>query len=74
MIKNETVRIKITDVTAEGAGVGKYEGMAVFVRTAAYDLFIAFHCAFHRSVTDHVGDYLYTKYICCRHQAVHEFC
>lgn len=35
MIKNETVRIKITDVTAEGAGVGKYEGMAVFVPLTA---------------------------------------
>lgn len=37
MIKNETVRIKITDVTAEGAGVGKYEGMAVFVPLTAKD-------------------------------------
>lgn len=35
MIKNETVRIKITDVTAEGSGVGKYEGMAVFVPLTA---------------------------------------
>ena len=39
MIKNETVRISITDITAEGAGVGRHEGMAVFVpRTAAGDV------------------------------------
>ena len=38
MIKNQSVRIKITDITADGAGVGKYEGMAVFVPlTAAGD-------------------------------------
>ena len=35
MIKNETVKLEITDMTAEGAGVGKYEGMAVFVPSAA---------------------------------------
>ena len=35
MIKNQTVRIEITDITAEGSGVGKYEGMAVFVPLTA---------------------------------------
>ncbi|MBO4433556.1 MAG: 23S rRNA (uracil(1939)-C(5))-methyltransferase RlmD [Clostridia bacterium] len=35
MIKNQSVRIKITDITAEGAGVGKYEGFAVFVPDTA---------------------------------------
>ena len=35
MTKNKTVRIEIADVTAEGAGVGKYEGMAVFVPLTA---------------------------------------
>ena len=39
MIKNQTVRLEITDITAEGAGVGRYEGMAVFVPlTAAGDI------------------------------------
>lgn len=31
MTKNQIVTLSITDITAEGAGVGKYEGMAVFV-------------------------------------------
>ncbi|MBO4734025.1 MAG: TRAM domain-containing protein, partial [Clostridia bacterium] len=35
MIKNQSVRINITDITAEGAGVGKYEGFAVFVPDTA---------------------------------------
>ena len=35
MIKNEIVRLEITDVTAEGLGVGRYEGMAVFVSDTA---------------------------------------
>ena len=35
MFKNQIVRISITDITAEGAGVGKYEGMAVFVPLTA---------------------------------------
>ncbi|MBR4909782.1 MAG: 23S rRNA (uracil(1939)-C(5))-methyltransferase RlmD [Clostridia bacterium] len=39
MIKNETVRITVNDITAEGAGVGRYEGMAVFVpHTAVGDV------------------------------------
>ena len=33
--KNQIVQIKITDVTAEGNGVGHYEGMAVFVPMTA---------------------------------------
>lgn len=35
MRKNEEVIIDITDVTNEGSGVGKYEGMAVFVPMTA---------------------------------------
>lgn len=39
MIKNQIVEINITDITAEGEGVGKYGGMAVFVpHTAAGDV------------------------------------
>ncbi|MBO7520508.1 MAG: 23S rRNA (uracil(1939)-C(5))-methyltransferase RlmD [Clostridia bacterium] len=39
MIKNQNVILEITDITAEGSGVGKYEGMAVFVPlTAAGDV------------------------------------
>lgn len=39
MIKNQIVQIQITDVTAEGLGIGKYEGMAIFVpQTAVGDL------------------------------------
>ena len=35
MKKNDIVSIRITDVTAEGNGVGKHEGMAVFVPETA---------------------------------------
>lgn len=35
MKKNDIVKINITDITAEGSGVGRYEGMAVFVPSAA---------------------------------------
>ncbi len=35
MKKNETITIEITGMTAEGSGVGRYEGMAVFVSGAA---------------------------------------
>lgn len=35
MIKNEIVRLEITDITADGFGVGRYEGMAVFVPDTA---------------------------------------
>lgn len=35
MIKNEIVRLEITDITAEGFGVGRYAGMAVFVPDTA---------------------------------------
>ena len=35
MKKNETITIEITVMTAEGSGVGRYEGMAVFVSGAA---------------------------------------
>jgi 23S rRNA (uracil-5-)-methyltransferase RumA len=31
MRKNDIIKIKITDVTIDGSGVGRYEGMAVFV-------------------------------------------
>ena len=31
MKKNEIIRLEITDVTAEGNGVGHFDGMAVFV-------------------------------------------
>ena len=35
MRKNDVIELQITDMTAEGNGVGKYEGMAVFVPFAA---------------------------------------
>lgn len=35
MQKNEELILNITDVTADGSGVGKYEGMAVFVPLTA---------------------------------------
>ena len=35
MTKNQIINLEITDVTVEGAGVGKYEGMAVFVPNCA---------------------------------------
>ena len=39
MKKNEIVEIEITDVTTEGNGVGRYDGMAVFVpETAVGDI------------------------------------
>ncbi len=39
--KNQIVPLTITDVTAEGNGVGRYEGMAVFVpRTAVGDVLL----------------------------------
>lgn len=39
MNKNQIVRIEISDITAEGFGVGRYEGMAVFVpHTAVNDV------------------------------------
>ena len=31
MNKNDIVRLEITALTSEGNGVGRYEGMAVFV-------------------------------------------
>ena len=35
MQKNEEIILEITDITAEGSGVGRYEGMAVFVPLTA---------------------------------------
>ena len=35
MQKNEEIIIDITDITDEGSGVGRYEGMAVFVPMTA---------------------------------------
>ncbi len=35
MQKNDEIILEITDVTAEGSGVGRYEGMAVFVPLTA---------------------------------------
>ncbi len=35
MKKNDEIILKITDVTNEGSGVGKYEGMAIFVPLTA---------------------------------------
>ena len=35
MLKNQEIILEITDYTAEGSGVGKYEGMAVFVPETA---------------------------------------
>lgn len=37
MKKNDEILIKITDVTNEGSGVGRYEGMAVFVPLTTID-------------------------------------
>jgi 23S rRNA (uracil1939-C5)-methyltransferase len=37
MIKNDSVTIEITDVTHEGQGVGRYEGLTVFVDGALID-------------------------------------
>ena len=34
MEKNTEIEIEITDITAEGSGVGRYDGMAVFVKGA----------------------------------------
>jgi len=39
MKKNDIIRLSVTDVTGEGSGVGRYEGMAIFVPfTAAGDV------------------------------------
>ena len=39
MKKNDIIRLEITDVTSEGSGIGRHEGMAVFVPfTAAGDV------------------------------------
>ena len=35
MLKNDEIMISITDVTSEGSGIGKYNGMAVFVPCTA---------------------------------------
>ncbi|MBR5922377.1 MAG: TRAM domain-containing protein, partial [Clostridia bacterium] len=35
MNKNDIITLDITDVTAEGSGVGRFEGMAVFVPLTA---------------------------------------
>lgn len=35
MNKNDIIELEITDVTAEGSGVGRHDGMAVFVPAAA---------------------------------------
>ena len=35
MRKNDTIELEITDITHEGSGVGRYEGMAVFVPLTA---------------------------------------
>ena len=35
MRKNEIIKIKITDVTIDGSGIGRHEGMAVFVPCSA---------------------------------------
>lgn len=35
MKKNDIIKLEITDVTHEGSGVGKYDGMAVFVPNTA---------------------------------------
>lgn len=41
MKKNDTVRLEITSVSSDGNGVGRYEGMAVFVpKTAAGDIIL----------------------------------
>ena len=31
MKKNDIIELEITDITHEGSGVGRYEGMAIFV-------------------------------------------
>lgn len=42
MQKNDNIELEITDMTADGSGIGRYEGMAVFVPgTAAGDRVIA---------------------------------
>lgn len=42
MKKNDIIELEITDITHEGSGVGRYEGMAVFVpNTAVGDKIIA---------------------------------
>lgn len=53
MKKNDIIDIEITDTTLDGNGVGKYEGMAVFVRSAvagdivkAHILKVKSNCAF----------------------------
>ena len=35
MQKNQEIILEITDITTEGSGVGKYEGMAIFVPLTA---------------------------------------
>jgi len=35
MQKNDEIVLKITDYTSEGSGIGRYDGMAVFVPLAA---------------------------------------
>ena len=35
MQKNDQIEIEITDMTDEGSGIGRYEGMAVFVPCTA---------------------------------------
>ena len=35
MQKNEIIDIEITDITTEGNGVGRYNGMAVFIPETA---------------------------------------
>ena len=35
MQKNEEIIINITDITDEGSGVGKYDGIVIFVPSAA---------------------------------------
>ena len=35
MVKNDIIRLKITDISAEGSGIGRYENMAVFVKNTA---------------------------------------
>ena len=35
MKKNDIIELEITDVTSEGSGIGRYDGMAVFVPLTA---------------------------------------
>ena len=35
MKKNDIIELEITDITHEGSGVGKYEGLAIFVPMTA---------------------------------------